>query len=187
MERVGMGLVMCLILLLHPLMFIHANDEVDALKALKNRLIDSRNYLQSWDPNNVNPCAWFQVTCNTENLVTRIDLGNLNLSGTLVPNLKVLTSLQYLKLYDNNLSGTIPKELGEITSLVSLDLYNNSLTGGIPDSVGSLTNLRFLLTGSIPQSLANIGSLTTLDLSYNDLSGEVPMSATFTEFKQESD
>jgi somatic embryogenesis receptor kinase 1 len=144
------------------------NTEGDALYALRQSLTDSSNVLQSWDPTLVNPCTWFHVTCNAENSVTRLDLGNAGLSGKLVPNLGLLTNLQYLEMYSNNISGPIPKELGNITSLSSLDLYQNNFTGTIPDSLGQLSNLRFLrlnnnsLTGSIPVSLTNIQGLQVL-------------------------
>ncbi|KAL3631999.1 protein kinase superfamily [Castilleja foliolosa] len=184
MDRVGMVLVWLILLLRCS----HANDEGDALYALRTSLTDPNNFLQSWDKNLINPCTWFHVTCNPDSKVERIDLGNAGLSGTLVTDLGILTSLQYLELYENNLSGTIPSELGELTSLVSLDLYNNSLTGDIPDTLGKLKSLRYLrlnnnnLAGSIPQSLTDIGSLEVLDLSYNDLSGNIPIGGSFSKF-----
>jgi somatic embryogenesis receptor kinase 1 len=167
---------------------ILGNLEGDALNAFRQSLTDTSNVLQSWDPTLVNPCTWFHVTCNAENLVTRVDLGNAGLSGQLVPQLGILTNLQYLELYSNNLSGTIPKELGNITALVSLDLYQNNFTGTIPDSLGNLRNMRFLrlnnnsLSGSIPVSLTNIVGLQVLDLSYNKLSGDVPTNGSFSAF-----
>ncbi|MBA0855171.1 hypothetical protein Goshw_010089 [Gossypium schwendimanii] len=59
-------------------------------------MADPNNVLQSWDPTLVNPCTWFHVTCNSENSVTRVDLGNANLTGQLVPQLGSLPNLQYL-------------------------------------------------------------------------------------------
>ncbi|MBA0828953.1 hypothetical protein Goarm_013578 [Gossypium armourianum] len=116
----------------------------DALNALKTNMADPNNVLQSWDPTLVNPCTWFHVTCNSENSVTRVDLGNANLTGQLVPQLGSLPNLQYLELYSNNISGMIPDELGNLTELVSLDLYLNKLTGDIPTTLGQLKKLRFL-------------------------------------------
>ncbi|RWW12012.1 hypothetical protein GW17_00024342, partial [Ensete ventricosum] len=116
----------------------------DALHNLKTNLNDPNNVLQSWDPTLVNPCTWFHVTCNNDNSVIRVDLGNAQLSGTLVAQLGLLKNLQYLELYSNNISGPIPSDLGNLTNLVSLDLYLNSFTGEIPDSLGKLTKLRFL-------------------------------------------
>ncbi|KAF3434990.1 hypothetical protein FNV43_RR22077 [Rhamnella rubrinervis] len=165
-----------------------ANSEGDALNALKTNLADPNNVLQSWDPTLVNPCTWFHVTCNSENSVTRVDLGNANLSGTLVPQLGQLTNLQYLELYNNNISGTIPEELGNLTNLVSLDLYLNNLSESIPQTLGKLQKLRFLrlnnnsLTGQIPISLTTVTSLQVLDLSNNFLTGDIPTNGSFQSF-----
>ncbi|XP_076909296.1 BRASSINOSTEROID INSENSITIVE 1-associated receptor kinase 1-like [Bidens hawaiensis] len=167
---------------------VSGNAEGDALNALKTQLSDPNNVIQSWDATLVNPCTWFHVTCNNENSVTRVDLGNANLSGQLVPQLGQLTNLQYLELYSNNITGHIPNELGNLTNLVSLDLYLNRLDGVIPETLGKLQKLRFLrlnnntLTGTIPFSLTTITSLQVLDLSNNNLSGDVPVNGSFSLF-----
>ncbi|KAM0909968.1 hypothetical protein ACQ4PT_014467 [Festuca glaucescens] len=177
-----------LLLLLGPAARVLANMEGDALHNLRTNLNDPNNVLQSWDPTLVNPCTWFHVTCNNDNSVIRVDLGNAALSGTLVPQLGQLKNLQYLELYSNNISGTIPSELGNLTNLVSLDLYLNNFTGPIPDSLGNLLKLRFLrlnnnsLSGTIPKSLTAITALQVLDLSNNKLSGEVPSTGSFSLF-----
>nr|4Q3G_A Chain A, OsSERK2 [Oryza sativa]4Q3G_B Chain B, OsSERK2 [Oryza sativa] len=151
------------------------NTEGDALYSLRQSLKDANNVLQSWDPTLVNPCTWFHVTCNPDNSVIRVDLGNAQLSGALVPQLGQLKNLQYLELYSNNISGTIPNELGNLTNLVSLDLYLNNFTGFIPETLGQLYKLRFLrlnnnsLSGSIPKSLTNITTLQELALDTNQL------------------
>nr|XP_016471087.1 PREDICTED: somatic embryogenesis receptor kinase 2-like isoform X3 [Nicotiana tabacum] len=75
---------------------VAGNAEGDALYAQKTNLGDPNSVLQSWDPTLVNPCTWFHVTCNNENNVTRVDLGNANLTGQLVPQLGQLQKLQYL-------------------------------------------------------------------------------------------
>ncbi|CAB4289589.1 unnamed protein product [Prunus armeniaca] len=189
-SKVGNSLCLWLILVAHPLWMtmVLANMEGDALHSLRTNLEDPNNVLQSWDPTLVNPCTWFHVTCNNENSVIRVDLGNALLSGQLVPQLGLLKNLQYLELYSNNISGPIPSELGNLTSLVSLDLYLNSFAGQIPDTLGKLSKLRFLrlnnnsLVGPIPMSLTNISSLQVLDLSNNQLSGEVPDNGSFSLF-----
>ncbi|KAJ7968127.1 Receptor-like kinase [Quillaja saponaria] len=167
---------------------VTGNSEGDALNALKTNLLDPNNVLQSWDPTLVNPCTWFNITCNGDNSVTRVDLGNANLSGQLVSQLGQLANLQYLELYGNNISGKIPEELGNLTNLVSLDLYLNGLTGSIPDTLGNLKKLRFLrlnnnsLSGTIPVSLTTITSLQVLDLSHNRLTGHIPVNGSFALF-----
>ncbi|KAK4766350.1 hypothetical protein SAY87_007992 [Trapa incisa] len=167
---------------------VAGNVEGDALNALKNNLVDPNNVLQSWDPTLVNPCTWFHVTCDSDNKVTRVDLGNASLSGQLVSQLGQLSNLQYLELYGNNITGTIPDELGNLTNLVSLDLYMNNLSGPIPTTLGKLSKLRFLrlnnnsLTGTIPMLLTTVNTLQVLDLSNNKLTGNVPVNGSFTLF-----
>ncbi|XP_076957417.1 BRASSINOSTEROID INSENSITIVE 1-associated receptor kinase 1-like [Bidens hawaiensis] len=187
-RRVSASVLVWCILVFNNLSKVFGNAEGDALNALKTQLGDPNNVLQSWDATLVNPCTWFHVTCNNENSVTRVDLGNANLSGQLVPQLGQLTNLQYLELYSNNITGRIPNELGNLTNLVSLDLYLNKLDGVIPDTLGKLQKLRFLrlnnntLTGTIPVSLTTIASLQVLDLSNNNLRGEVPVNGSFSLF-----
>lgn len=163
----------------------HGNSDGDALYALRRSLSDPDNVLQSWDPNLVTPCTWFHITCNQDNRVTRVDLGNSNLSGHLVPELGKLEYLQYLELYKNNIQGTIPAELGSLKSLISLDLYNNNISGTIPLSLGNLKSLVFFrvndnqLTGPIPRTLASISSLKVVDVSTNNLCGTIPTTGPF--------
>ncbi|KAF1876491.1 hypothetical protein Lal_00021205 [Lupinus albus] len=146
---------------------VSGNAEGDALNAFKANLNDPKGVLQSWDSTIVNPCTWFHVTC-TDDSVTRIDLGNAELSGQLVPDLGHLPNLKYLELYGNNLTGEIPNELGDLTNLETLDLYTNKLTGPLPDTLGNLKKLRSLrlsnntLSGKIPMSLTTISSLQVL-------------------------
>ncbi|KAG2706509.1 hypothetical protein I3843_05G094800 [Carya illinoinensis] len=169
-----------------------ANLEGDALYALRRAVKDPNGVLASWDPTLVDPCTWFHVTCDGDNRVTRLDLGNAKLSGNLVPELGKLERLQYLELYMNNLAGSIPEELGGLNSLVSLDLYHNNLTGCIPGSFSKLSNLKFLrlnsnnLTGRIPRELTKLGNLKILDVSHNDLCGTFPTSGSFSKFSEES-
>ncbi|XP_022157344.1 leucine-rich repeat protein 1 isoform X2 [Momordica charantia] len=168
-----------LVALSSVLQVAHANSEGDALYTLRRSLSDPDNVLQSWDPTLVNPCTWFHITCNQDNRVTRVDLGNSNLSGHLVPELGRLEHLQYF------IHGTIPDELGNLKSLISLDLYNNNITGRIPLSLGKLKSLVFLrlndnrLNGPVPRELTGITSLKVVDVSNNDLCGTIPTNGPF--------
>ncbi|KAL1215869.1 BRASSINOSTEROID INSENSITIVE 1-associated receptor kinase 1 [Cardamine amara subsp. amara] len=177
-----------LILVFDLVLRIAGNAEGDALSALRNSLADPNKVLQSWDATLVTPCTWFHVTCNSDNSVTRVDLGNANLSGQLVMQLGQLPNLQYLELYSNNITGIIPEQLGNLTELVSLDLYLNNLSGPIPSTLGRLNKLRFLrlnnnsLSGEIPRSLTAVLTLQVLDLSNNRLSGDIPVNGSFSLF-----
>ncbi|RZB95733.1 BRASSINOSTEROID INSENSITIVE 1-associated receptor kinase 1-like [Glycine soja] len=166
---------------------VYGHAEGDALIVLKNSMIDPNNALHNWDATLVSPCTWFHVTCS-ENSVIRVELGNANLSGKLVPELGQLPNLQYLELYSNNITGEIPVELGNLTNLVSLDLYMNKITGPIPDELANLNQLQSLrlndnsLLGNIPVGLTTINSLQVLDLSNNNLTGDVPVNGSFSIF-----
>ncbi|KAG6481946.1 leucine-rich repeat protein 2-like [Zingiber officinale] len=161
---------------------VNSNLEGDILIAQRSAWNDPHNVLQTWDPTLVNPCTWLHVTCNNENSVIRLDLGNASLSGPLSPRLGGLANLQYLELYANFITGAIPTELGNLTKLVSLDLYLNRLTGSIPSSLGNIQSLVFLrlhsnnLNGGIPPTLGNLIKLAILDFSSNALSGSIPSS-----------
>jgi hypothetical protein len=48
-----------------------SNDAV-ALLALKNGLQDPAGVLGSWDPDLVDPCTWFHITCDGNNRVIRM-------------------------------------------------------------------------------------------------------------------
>ncbi|KAI3862814.1 hypothetical protein MKW98_008654 [Papaver atlanticum] len=174
-----------LTLTLSLLPLISANSEGDALYTLRRSLSDPDNVLQSWDPTLVTPCTWFHITCDQDNHVTRVDLGNSNLSGHLVPELGNLARLQYLELYKNSIQGKIPAELGNLNSLISLDLYNNNISGIIPPALGKLKSLVFLrlndnrLNGQIPRELGVISSLKVVDVSNNNLCGTIPTTGPF--------
>lgn len=178
--------------LLVALSLVAGNSEGDALFALRRSLSDPDNVLGSWDPNLVTPCTWFHITCNQDNHVTRVDLGNSNLSGHLVPDLGKLEHLQYLELYKNNIKGTIPVELGNLKNLISLDLYNNNISGIIPPELGRLKTLVFLrlngnhLIGRIPRELAKVASLKVVDVSNNNLCGTIPTTGPFEHIPMEN-
>ncbi|XP_042009740.1 BRASSINOSTEROID INSENSITIVE 1-associated receptor kinase 1-like isoform X1 [Salvia splendens] len=185
MDRVIAAIFCCFVIVFMRFSRVSPNAEGDALNALKSNLEDPNNVLQSWESTRANPCTWFHVTCDSENSVTRVDLGDANLSGELAPQLGQLSKLQYLELYSNNISGRIPSELGNLTDLVSLDLYRNNLSGPVPGSLGKLQKLRFLrlnnntLSGEIPNSLIAVFTLQVLDLSNNKLTGKIPINGSF--------
>ncbi|KAL6578393.1 hypothetical protein OROMI_010738 [Orobanche minor] len=156
-------IVFLMIFIVHPA--VHANPEVEALKAFKEKLDDPDNVLDNWDDTLVDPCTWHHITCDSNNHVTHVDVfGNGRLSGPLAPELGNLAYVQKLTLNSNRINGPIPKELGRLTNLVGLYLNNNALTGPIPDELGDLNTktMKFLwlndnhLTGGVPQKLVNI-------------------------------
>ncbi|XP_052188974.1 probable LRR receptor-like serine/threonine-protein kinase At5g10290 isoform X8 [Diospyros lotus] len=148
--------------------FVLPDGQGDALLAMKNDLNASADQFANWYPNQVNPCTWDKITCDSGNNVISVSLSSMGFSGTLSPKVGVLKTLQTLSLQGNRITGKIPKEFGNLTSLTILDLENNSLTGEIPPSLGNLKNLQFLilnqnnLTGTIPDSLSHLPNLISL-------------------------
>ena len=84
------------------------------------------------------------------------------------------TRVTKVELPNKNLSGSIPAELGDLYKLTHLDLSNNSLTGEIPEKLGLLQNLTSIklsgnsITGCIPVGLEDVATndLSSLNLLY---------------------
>jgi alpha-tubulin suppressor-like RCC1 family protein len=126
------------------------------------------------------PCSWYGVNC-VGGLVTDLNLGSNNLTGTLPPELGNLLGLRNLHLFENQLSGPLPATLGQLGALVELIANHNHFTGSIPAELGAIGDtLRLLflnsneLSGAIPAALGNLGNLQVLALSENQLSGAIP-------------
>ncbi|KAM3333338.1 hypothetical protein ACQJBY_028432 [Aegilops geniculata] len=159
--------------------------EENALNAIKARLIDPANNLKKW--NRGDPCTsnWTGVTCHkipgdTYLRVTKLELFKMNLSGTLAPEVGLLSQLRKLNFMWNNLTGNIPKEIGNITTLNLMALNGNQLSGSLPDEIGYLKKLNRLqvdqnqISGLIPTSFANLESMKHLHMNNNSLSGQIP-------------
>uniref|UniRef100_A0A0D9VB01 non-specific serine/threonine protein kinase n=1 Tax=Leersia perrieri TaxID=77586 RepID=A0A0D9VB01_9ORYZ len=162
---------------------ITAPWEVDALKAIKGRLIDPQGNLKSW--NRGDPCMgnWSRVLCYNATAsdgyfhVLELQLLQLNLSGTLAPELGRLSRMQIMDFMWNNISGSIPKEVGNITSLKLLLLNGNQLSGSLPEEIGFLPDLDRIqidqnhISGPIPKSFANLNKTKHFQLDNNNFSG----------------
>ncbi len=123
---------------------------------------------------------WHGATTDASGRVTRLDLADNQLTGSIPDELGSLSSLEVLDLNDNQLTGEIPTSLGSIANLVQLQITGNQLTGTIPAELGSLANLTILalggnqLTGTIPTWLGNLTNLEELYLWENELTGTIP-------------
>jgi Leucine-rich repeat (LRR) protein len=127
--------------------------------------------------------TWYGITVEDiggEDYVTKIDLYDNNLIGSIPTALGNLSNLLYLNLWGNELSGAIPPELGNLSNLLDLNLGGNELSDAIPSEIGNLSNLKFLnlggnnLSGTIPAEIGNLSKLEVLALSGNNLSGTIP-------------
>ncbi|XVF65979.1 hypothetical protein PTKIN_Ptkin09bG0294000 [Pterospermum kingtungense] len=176
----------CCLLLLAAAAPITDPSEVSALVAVKKQLVDPKNHLRNWSKGD--PCTsnWTGVLCygdlgNDGYLhVQELQLLNMNLSGTLAPELSQLSQLRILDFMWNELTGSIPKEIGHISTLRLLLLNGNKLSGTLPDELGLLSNLdRFQIdenniSGQIPRTFANLSSVKHFHFNNNSLSGQIP-------------
>jgi len=128
---------------------------------------------------NTTPCSWHGLQCE-EGSVTVLEFFDDQLTGTIPPEIALLSNLETLRISTNQLTGPIPPELGNLSNLEALDLSYNQLTANLPPEMGNLTNLRVLnlehnqLSGSIPTEWEEMSSLHTLGLGWNQLGGVIP-------------
>ena len=126
--------------------------------------------------------AWHRVQgLSSDGRVQNLQLHGTNMTGSLPPEIGLLTGLEHLSASNNRgLVGTIPSEIGNLTNLRELLLHENALTGEIPPQLGNLVKLKKLdlrsnqLSGPVPTDLGNLVSLQQLHLRDNNLSGELP-------------
>ena len=123
---------------------------------------------------------WHGVETDGEGRVTRLDLRENGLAGSIPSELGALAALESLDLGENGLTGPIPPELGRLSRLARLVLDANRLTGTIPTEFGDLANLKHLrlarnpLTGSIPAELGRLSRLESIWLDETGVSGPIP-------------
>ena len=129
----------------------------------------------------------------TPRRVSRLNLSNAGLSGTIPASLGRLSELTHLNLRSNpDLTGEIPDALGNLSNLRVLNLHSNSHSGAIPNLSGA-TKLEELylpnnadynadrskvrdsgLTGTIPKWLNGMTNMRELWLWGNSLTDTVP-------------
>ena len=122
---------------------------------------------------------WLGVTVEGGR-VTKLNWGELDLTGTIPAEIGALDGLTYLDLCQSfsfsssKIDGTLPLEIGRLTSLKVLYLNNNRLKGPLPAELGALTALTKLwldnnnFTGKIPSTLVNLTNLEILSLHRNN-------------------
>ncbi|KAK1265323.1 putative LRR receptor-like serine/threonine-protein kinase [Acorus gramineus] len=158
---------------------------VDALRAIRRSLNDPYKHL-NWTKGD--PCMsnWTGVLCFNTTLddgylhVQELQLLNMNLSGSLAPELGQLSYMKILDFMWNQISGSIPKEIGNIKSLMLLLLNGNQLSGPLPDELGYLPNLDRIqidqnqISGPLPKSFANLNKTKHFHMNNNSISGQIP-------------
>ena len=118
---------------------------------------------------------WYGVELDTEGYVTKIQLNNNNLQGTLPLQIGNFSRLEHLQLDNNSIRDTIPASIGQLRRLKILFLDDNELTGHIPEELGDVVPLQTIfldnnqLRGAIPQSFTSLSNLWTLDIFNNQI------------------
>ncbi|CAN0910296.1 Receptor protein kinase TMK1 [Linum grandiflorum] len=107
------------------------DSRVDALISVAKSMGYPRRFADNWKGND--PCSnWVGISCSSGQNITVVNFQKMGLSGTISPDLGLLTSVQRLLLSDNNLTGTIPKELALLPNLKEVDVSNNQISGNVP-------------------------------------------------------
>ena len=70
---------------------------------------------RGWRRMKTDECTWFGVKCDDDGMVTRIELRNNGLQGTLIPpELQYVTKLKVLNLRANDLAGAVPSAVCDL-------------------------------------------------------------------------
>ena len=113
-----------------------ADVQLDALKALYNST-NGKAWTSKWDITKPlsDADAWPGVTADAFGVVTKIDLSNNNLSGTLPAELGNLEFVTDVILSGNKLMGGIPAEVAKMTSLRKFHVDGNMMNDSVPYAV----------------------------------------------------
>ncbi|KAJ6708481.1 LEUCINE-RICH REPEAT PROTEIN KINASE FAMILY PROTEIN [Salix viminalis] len=166
------ALLQCYFVMLSSAQMTHPT-EASALQAVRRKLIDTWGNLDDWQKSDPCTSKWTGVICTGVKNDGYLHVGELrllhrNLSGTLAPELGLLSHATVLNFMWNNISGSIPKEIGKMTSLSLLLLSGNQISGSLPDELGNLPNItKFQLdlnqiSGPLPKSFANLSNIKHL-------------------------
>jgi hypothetical protein len=87
-------------------------------------------------------CSWQGITCNSNRVVTGLDLSDQNLQGTIPPDVGLWTSLTSFSVHSNQLVGSLPSTIGAWTGLTYFMAINNQLTGNVPKEVTNWLSIK---------------------------------------------
>ncbi|GKU86233.1 hypothetical protein SLEP1_g782 [Rubroshorea leprosula] len=152
--------------------------QAEALIQWKKSLSFSPPSLNTWSTNNIgNLCNWTFITCDSSmRMVSEINLISANIMGTLAQfHFSPFSNLTRFDLHNNSLVGSIPPAIGNLSKLTHLDLSYNSLVDIMPSEIGQLKELQFLnlfnnsLNSSIPYQVTHLQKVRYLNLGWNSL------------------
>ncbi|XP_042973807.1 MDIS1-interacting receptor like kinase 2-like isoform X2 [Carya illinoinensis] len=136
----------------------------------------------SWSLTNLNNlCNWTSIVCDSSETVSEINLSSTNLNGTLLQfNFTPFINLTRFDLSNNNLSGSIPPEIGRLTELRYLSFFSNYLKGTVPYQLNNLQKVWYLdlgfnyLVDPDWSRFSAMPLLTHLSFSFNELHSGFP-------------
>ncbi len=152
----------------------------DTLRGTATLNWDSGTAIGSWDG---------LTTGGTPTRVTKVELDDEDLTGTIPTELGSLSELTHLDLSDNSLTGDIPRELGRLDNLVEIRLSGNSLTGCIPQGLkdvttNDLSSLGLLYCPPAPGApTAGPATLTSQPLTWTAVTGAANYRVEYREFR----
>lgn len=155
----------------------------------------SSNYITGPIPTEITKLVkLWQLELYNNNLTGKLPVGLRNLTNLQffdastnylegdLSEVKFLTQLKSLQLFENNFTGDFPPEIGEFKQLVNLSLYRNFLTGSLPQQLGSWSDFNYIdvsenfLTGEIPPDMCKNGKMMELLILDNNFTGAIPAS-----------
>jgi hypothetical protein len=128
-------------------------------------------------------CNWWsqkEQPCDINHRYISLTLADNNLTGSLPPEISLLTCLEIIDLPGNVISGAIPATIGSLSQLKRLSLLDNILTGSIPTEIGRLQQMTRLmldrnqLAGRIPTEIGRLLQLNIFSMGKNVLTGPIP-------------
>jgi hypothetical protein len=128
-------------------------------------------------------CQRTGVECDLNDSVIEIDLKGLGLSGTIPPDIALLTNMERLVLNKNNLTGTVPwvPMMTYMTKIEYLDVDYNLLTGPLPSPwngtwpvLGIFWAAWNQFSGTISPGFSHWPALKDLYIKDNKLTGTIP-------------
>lgn len=144
--------------------------------------IESAGDALGWS-SNTDPCypkSWKNISCFNDR-VTKIQIGNQNLIGTLPPSIAILTCLVNFEIYRNNISCPLPSLKG-LSLLQRFNIHDNKFISMPLDFFSGMTSLQlvvldrnpFIEPWNLPDSLTDATNLVNFSASNVNLKGGVP-------------
>ncbi|KAJ4901296.1 Leucine-rich repeat protein kinase family protein [Raphanus sativus] len=178
MARSHLPLLLCLPLLLTFLNSASSQDDDDA--TIMQSLRSSLNLTSDVDWSNPNPCKWETVQCDGSSRVTRIQLKQKGVTGTLPPDLGKLSELIVLEFFSNKISGPIPDLFG-LMHLQTLNLHDNLFDSTPKNLFSGMNSLQEVYLDNnpfpaweIPETVKEATSLKNLSLINCNVTGSIP-------------